>query len=441
MKDITMLQSERFWRLCREGLWVTLGQIAAVAGGLAGVRLLTELMEPAAYGELALGMTVATLMNQVVLGPLGNGATRFYAPADEAGDLPGYLTAVRRMVLSATTGIILAGLLLVVGLVIAKHTIWLGLAASALVFALLSGHNSILNGIQNAARQRSIVALHQGMESWTRFLAAAGLMVLMGATSTVAMVGYGMGVILVLGSQCLFFRKIVPKNVTESHDGRNWSEQIWKYSWPFASWGIFTWAQQASGRWALGILTTTQEVGLFAVLFQLGYYPMSMATGMAMQFFAPIFYQRAGDASDSRRNADVTNLSWRLTNLALAGTCAAFLMTFLFHTRIFRVFVAKEYASVSHLLPWMMLAGGVFAAGQTISLNLMSQMKTRTMAVAKIVTAFLGVILNFAGAYWYGTAGIVIAGVMFSVLYFLWMILLSKKPGENLALAETNLLN
>ncbi len=52
------------------------------------------------------------------------------------------------MVLSASTGIILAGLLLIVGLVITKHTEWLGLAAPALVFALLSGHNSILNGIQ-----------------------------------------------------------------------------------------------------------------------------------------------------------------------------------------------------------------------------------------------------------------------------------------------------
>ena len=427
MIRISLLQSERFWRLCREGLWITLGQSAAVVGALLGVRLLTGLMEPSAYGELALGMTVATLVNQVVLGPLCNGATRYYAPAREADDLRGYLTAVRRMVLSATAWIIIIGLLLIGALVITGHIKWVVLVASGLIFALISGHNSILNGIQNAARQRSVVALHQGIETWARFLAAAGLMVLLGATSTAAMVGYAIGAMLVLGSQYLFFRNIVLENLTGVDKGRGWFEQIWKYSWPFASWGIFTWAQQASDRWALGFFATTQEVGLYAVLFQLGYYPMSMATGMAVQFLAPIFFQRAGDASDSRRNADVNNLSWGLTGLALVGTCFFFLGGVFFHTEIFRFFVAKEYASVSYLLPWMLLSGGVFAAGQTITLNIMSKMETQTIAVAKIITALLGVMFNFVGAYLFGINGIIIASVMFSIIYTGWITILSIK--------------
>ena len=59
----------------------------------------------------------------------------------------------------------------------------------------------------------------------------------------------------------------------------------------------------------------------------------------------------------------------------------------------------------------------------------MSQMKTRTMMVAKIVTALLGVAFNFAGAYWYGTPGIVIANILFSISFFLWMIVLAKSEG------------
>ena len=65
----------------------------------------------------------------------------------------------------------------------------------------------------------------------------------------------------------------------------------------------------------------------------------------------------------------------------------------------------------------MLLGGGIFAAGQTIALNLMSQMKTQVMIAPKLTTALLGVALNFALAYSYGITGIVIAGILFSTSY------------------------
>ncbi len=430
MPDIPAPGLQRFRRLSKEGAWIVLGQATAIVGALASVRLLTELLDPAAYGELALGLTLASLVNQTVLGPLANGITRFYAPAQERGDLASYLSAVRGLVLAATAVIAIMILLAGAALLLAGQMQWIAIASAALIFAGLSGYNAILSGIQNAARQRAIVALHQGIESWARFLLAAALLLWLGATSAVAMAGFALGVTLVLGSQYMFFRKIIHGDGVVA-DRSAWQQQIWKYSWPISIFGIFTWMQLASDRWALGLFATTQEVGLYAALFQLGYQPMSIAAGMVMQFLLPIFYQRAGDASDDRRNAGVNVLSWRLTGIALGLTGAVFFAALLFHAQIFRIFVAAEYASVSHLLPWMLLAGGVFAAGQTLALNLMSQMKTQIMIAPKLMTALLGVALNFAGAYWYGINGIVIAGLLFSLSYLVWMAALAKheEPG------------
>ena len=255
-------------------------------------------------------------------------------------------------------------------------------------------------------------------------------MVLFGATSAVAMVGYSMAVILVLGSQSVFFLKVFSGQIIVSDKGINWSKQIWSFSWPISIWGIFTWTQLVSDRWALELFSTTQDVGLYAVLFQLGYYPMLVAYGVSIQVLAPIFYQRAGDSSDSRRSDDVSSLSWRLTGFTLGMTGIVFLAALLFHAQIFRIFVATEYASVSYLLPWMILAGGVFAAGETMGLNLLSQMRTHNMMAPKIITSLFGVMLNFAGAYWYGTQGIVIASILFSCSYFLWMTVLSGDGGK-----------
>lgn len=421
------LATERFQRLGREALWIALGQAAAVIGSLVGVRLITELLNPSTYGELALGMTLATLVNQTILGPLGNGATRFYIPAVEANDLISYLRAVRRLVLSATALIISILFVVVVGLLIARRTEWIAIGIAAIAFALFNGYNSVLDGILNAARQRAIVAFHQGIASWVRFLIAAGLILWLGTTSAVAMSGYALALILVLASQFAFFRKNISKNANIADKERDWQQEIWMYSWPFATWGIFYWAQSASDRWALGLFTETRDVGQYAVLYQLGSYPMTIAIGMFVKLLAPILFERSGDGTDSQRNANVNRLGWRLTGLALSMTGAIFFATLILHEQIFRVLVAKDYMSVSYLLPWMLLAGGVFAAGETIALNLMSRMKTRMMITAKVATALLGTLLNFVGAYMYGILGIIMANIVFSVSYALWMTMLSRR--------------
>lgn len=416
--------TERWQRLIKEGGWILLGQVLMVVGSLIGVRLLTELLTPDAYGELALGMTVATLVNQIILGPLSGGITRYYAPAVEHGDVAGYLNAARKLAFYATGVIFLAITCFIILYIFAGEARWIGIAISALVFAVFSGYNSILSGIQSAARQRAIVSLHQGADPFLRALAAAGLLLWLGATSTVAMVGYAMATALVLGSQIFFLHKSVANTVVVAGEKRNWEKEIWNFSWPIGTFGIFTWVQLASDRWALQIFSTLQDVGNYAVLYQLGYYPMALVTGVAIQFLVPILYQRAGDASNAQRNADVRSLSWRFTWASLGLTGVSFVMAVLLHSLIFRFFAAEEYRTVSHFLPWMILAGGVFAAGQTLASNLQAQLKTHKMILAKIVTALFGVALNIAGAYWYGIKGIVYAGVLFSIAYFLWMVIL-----------------
>jgi O-antigen/teichoic acid export membrane protein len=422
--------SERIRRLSIEGMWVVVGQAAAVAGALVSVRLLTEYLAPSEFGELALGLTLASLINQTVFGPLYNGISRFYAPAAEAGELGGHLRAARGLVASGTVVAALLLLVLVVILLAMQRQQWLPITVAAIAFATVSGYNTVLTGVQNAARQRAVVALHQGAEPWVRVLAAIGMILVLGAFSAAALVGYVLASCGILASQWWFLRRLRPvPGAPERVD--HWRAQTLQYAWPFAAWGVFYWAQSASDRWALGLLASTTDVGLYAVLYQLGYYPVSMATGMVMQFLTPIFFARAGDASDRTRSAGVTRLSGRLTLWSLAMTLVLGGLAFALHEEVFRVFLAREYWSASALLPWMVLGGGVFAAGQIIALNLMSQLKTRTMMVAKIGTAVLGVVLNFAGAYWFGMGGVVLAGLAFSVVYLVWMAVLQRSLVAN----------
>lgn len=417
-----MLGSPRFRRLAKEGIWVVSGQIASVAGALALVRVLTEFLNPTQYGDLALALTLGTLICQVAFSGAMPGILRYYTVAADKRDIHQYLFESRRMMLFGTLAAIGLGMLLLFGLVLAGRAEWLGLVAIAIVFSMLGSYDTTLSLIQNAARQRQVVALHSALAAWLKVLFVAALLSWTFKASEVVIVGYLLSLLVVLGSQAIFIKRLMTRQTGDgSSEIHRWSGRIWLYSKPFVVFNMFTWLQASSDRWALETFATTQDVGLYAVLMQLGYAPISIVTGLAMTFVSPILFQRSGDATEHARNASSSRLAWQLTLTAVALTAISFLIALCFHEWIFRLFAAEEYRFVSSLLPWMVLAGGLFAAGQVISLKLMSGMNTQALLVPKVVTAIVGTFLSFAGARIAGLHGAVFALVAFSTLHLLWV--------------------
>lgn len=419
--------SSRFLRLAKEGGWILVGQVAAVTGGLALIRVLTEHLDPEQYGQLALALTLVGLINQVVMGGISTGIGRFYSIAGEAQDLAGYLNTARRMMGIVTGAVVVIAILLVFGLHLLGFSQWVPLALTALIFALLSGYNATLTSIQTAARQRAIVAFHLGLDAWIKIFLTLGLLIWLGVSATSVLVCYILSSLLVTVSQFYFLSKLKAIHGDTLHTSSNWMKRIWAYSLPVSVWGVFTWTQQISDRWALQQFTDAQEVGLFAVVFQLGYVPIGLALGMVTNFLGPILYQRSGNLTDAVRNKSVHLIAWRITLLGLLVTILGFVLALLFHNWIFLLAVSPDYQAVSYLLPWMILAGGLFASGQILSLKLMSEMKSGVMAPAKIATAILGVALNIYGAAQFGLQGVVGAMVMFSCIYLIWMAWLAMR--------------
>ena len=103
----------RIHRLSTESAWVVAGQIAVVAASLALVRVLTEHLDPNQYGQLALALTLGTLIGQVAFSGAMPGIMRFYSIANEKGEAWQYLRAsVRMMGYSLLVAIALSGALL-----------------------------------------------------------------------------------------------------------------------------------------------------------------------------------------------------------------------------------------------------------------------------------------------------------------------------------------
>lgn len=396
-------------------------------GALVLVRVLTEHLDPAEYGRLALTLTLGTLICQMAFSGSMPGIMRYYAIAAEKGEVTEYLIDAKRMMVYGTVIAIALSMFLLAGVLVLGKADWLGLTAISIMFAILGSYNATLNMIQNAARQRQVVSLHGSLDAWLKVLFAFGLLSWLGSSGEVAVFGYVLSLLIILASQVVFIRRLIPQRSTViDKQNSKWSGQIWHYSKSFVFINIFTWIQATSDRWALELYATTQDVGFYTVLLQLGYTPIMILSSLVTTFVGPIFFQRSGDASEPLRNSGVHRLAWQLTCSTLAATVSATLLAFLLHNWIFRLLVATEYHSASYLLPWMVFAGGLFSAGQILSLKLMSDLNTKALVWPKIVTAITGTLFSFIGAYIAGLEGVVVAAVAFAAFHMVWLGLLTR---------------
>lgn len=413
----------RFQRLAKEVSWIVAGQVAAVIGSLVMVRVLTEYLDPAEYGQLALGMTIAGLVNQVAMGGLTSGIGRFYSIAVEKGDFNGYLRASKQLMEYATLGVGLIAILLFFFIKSTGQTQLLGLTVAVLVFSILSGYNSALSGIQNAARQRSIVALHGAMNSWLNIGLVTCVVLWVSRSSTAVVMGYAITAFIVTVSQLFFLNKLVnrPAKITQIISSENWAKQMFQFSWPMIVGGLFNWGYYASQRWSLELFASTSEVGKFYALTQIAYSPISMAGGMFMSMLVPIMYARAGDPKNHQRVSNVRSIVFKISGLGIAATLMVAGLTVFSHEIIFKYLVADQYRDVSSYMPLVVISAGLLQSSITLGTFISTANKTQMVLPLAIYGQLIIAGSNLIFSYIYGMHGLLISMMFGAVLHFIWM--------------------
>lgn len=422
--------------LVAEGAWIVLGQTLIVVAGVVSVPILTGRLEPAIYGQLALALTINQLFNQVVVGGVTQSLARYFPVAAERGDIAAFLAAMYRMLAGATACLpVLGGAAAAVACVNAGDGV-AGLVLATSLYATLAAWNTAMNGVHNAARRRRTVAVNQCADSWLRLALAVVAMELTDGNAVAVLLGYTVSSGFVLVSQLMALRRTAASaDARYSRDRKTrtetaWTKTMWCFAWPVSAWGIFSWLQQSSDKWSLAALGTQEDVGHYAVLYQLGYGPMNIFGNLMLTFLAPVLFARSGDGSNKRRGADAAKALWWVALLCLVSTTLAFVVLQLVGDDVFHHVVAERYWSIASLLPWMALAGGLFATGQVLSLKPMSDGSSKRLLVPKIVTGCIGFAMNAAGAALAGIEGVVFAVVSFAVVYTLWMAVIAARGPE-----------
>jgi hypothetical protein len=130
---------------------------------------------------------------------------------------------------------------------------------------------------------------------------------------------------------------------------------------------------------------------------------------------------------------NVHNITFKIATFCFCITLVGFLVTLLWHQYIFALLVAPEYQGVSYLLPWALAGGGGFATGQVLTLKMLSNIDSKAIIGVKVISALIGVGLNFFAVYYAGLLGAVMANFLFGIIYTSWVfrITLKQSAGQN----------
>jgi O-antigen/teichoic acid export membrane protein len=414
-------------------MWVFLGQVGVALGGLAGVKILTHLLNPHEFGRFSIANTVILLVGSNVFGPLGQGLMRYWTISQNREQLADYVALSAKYIKVLFQSIVLVSFLFGLILFISQARNWTWLIVSSIVSGAFTGWAGTRLSILMAARKRKYVSLINVLTAFAKPGVAAVLLMLIAFQADIAVLGF---LLAVCGSAVVAeysFRKTASSKLSEikgeqadSHDG-NLGRSILSFSKPFFIWSFFAWAHQSCDKWALLTFQGPDIVGAYTVIAQLALYPLVFGSGLLSSFFIPIAYERAGGLQTKEAVVSGNKILFAMVGLYIAGSFVLILLFYLFH-RPLVLFVSNEnYVQYSNYLPMLTGAWSLYYLGQILSGFGLLANKPTLYIIPILFCGLLTTVTAFYLASIAGVLGIIWALGITGLFYASWCMLIAKR--------------
>jgi O-antigen/teichoic acid export membrane protein len=424
---------KRFRSVQGEMAWILVGQFFGFLGGFIGIKVLTNVLGPTGYGQLALGLTVAGLFNTYVYGPIANVVVRYFAVYRGRGELAVYFTVLRR----CHRRLALAGVVLAVAAGVGTAWLlggeWALIVLLSCLYGVASGVNGSFISLQNAVRQRQIVAVHQGADVWLRIGLSISLLVLFNNSGAYALLGYLLGTVLVTLSQRFFAVRNATirgawrvANTDPAVERQAWRE-FSGYATSFMLFAVFASCSLYGDRWILQALYGSAAVGVYAALYQIAASPVNIFFTMVSQLVVPIVFERAGAMGTADQAESSMGLLRQTVILSSVAALFITLAAAVLSGPLVRLLTNATFAEQHRLLPVMVFGLCLFNLAQQLTTKGLAFNRPRIYLWPKILQAATLLALAFLLARLFGVAGVAGAVCLSSLVYLGAVLLVNSR--------------
>lgn len=410
--------------LLNDGIWVAITQVIAALGTLAGVRILTEFMSPAVFGEMNLWLGIVALFTATLANPTMQALLRFYP--EYAGHGQG---RIARKIARHQVEKLLAWALPLM-LILALVALWNGWVGGLhlMLFGMVLGIDIVRMqnmAVLSASSRQKTYGAWLAVEAWLRPAFAVLVMQVNGVNLASIFGGYFLASLLIW----LVLRARVPDSnfATEDADEHLLKERFWRYTLPLLPLGLVGWLSGMGDRYIIGGVLSVSDVGMYAAAYGLASRPVLMLGAVVETALRP-GYQRAVISGDSDGEHGYLR-KW--SGILLVCSIIGLVLAFLLHEWLARVFLGPSFRSGSYLIPWLVLAHIFLVFAQRNGRILYAHSKTYYLAKVEAIPAIFSLLASWYLTLNYGLEGAVSA-VAFGFLIQLCMShFLTKKLSPN----------
>lgn len=407
-------------QLFGDAFWALFGQVMSACALLAGTRVLTELVTPDIYGQVALLNGFVALGVTLFSYPFICAGMRILPECLNKGERATLYGVVARLTARATA---LAVTLLVLGGVTYSYfshsDVWLFMLAGVLLIVTVRRELGIQLLI--GERKQRGASLWQTSDSILRPVLAISLVVWGGQKAEWVLLGYIAASLvsntlwsLVLGAKPDKNRPLI---IT-----RNFRTDVWAYALPLIPMELIFWVNGLGDRYIIGYLMTAAEVGLYAATYTIINEAFNRSAMVLLRIFQPVYFQ----SCSQNRIKEGFRLLWIWIGCVFALGIVGVSLVLVTKDWVASMVLAKSYHSAVELMPAIAIGCALHALGTVVAQPLLANKRTRLLLLGRVcgaVTAAISIPLMVTN---FGLIGAAMANPIYFGVEALVLAILAK---------------